>query len=160
MMPWRGWLRIQRGPVLAGAAALIALVIFLGAGSGAVPQGVVAPEQALRLARDGGVTIIDIRRPDEWRKTGVASGSKRATIRTRQGTAGFLERIAKLTKGDKTTPIALICAAGVRSKHASRLLRDRGYTQVLDISEGMLGNGKGAGWIGRKVPVSPCPSCK
>ncbi len=159
-MPRHSWFGIRPVPVMAGAAAMILLLIFLGTGGGATPRGVVAPEQALHLARDGKVTIIDIRRPEEWQETGIASGAKRATIRHRQGTAGFLDRIASLTKGDKTAPIALICAGGVRSKHASRLLRGRGYTQVLDISEGMLGNGKGAGWIGRKLPVSPCPDCE
>jgi rhodanese-related sulfurtransferase len=158
MIPWRAYFSVPRA--LAAASALILLAVLLVGGSEAMSEGIVAPEQALRMAREGEVTIIDIRRPDEWRKTGVPSGAQRATIRSSLGTSGFLSRIAALTKGDKSAPIALICAGGVRSKHASRLLRKRGYTQVMDISEGMLGNGKGAGWLRRKLPISPCPNCE
>ena len=174
MIPWREWLRIRRCPALAEAAALLVLAVLLGGGwimtedgvaratvaQGTLAHTMVVPDQASRLARDGQDTIIDIHWPDEWQETGVPSGAKRATIHSRLGSAGFLNRIATLTKRDKTTPVALICAAGVRSKHAGRLLRGHGYTQVLDISEGMLGNGKGAGWIGRKLPLNPCPDCK
>ena len=92
----------------------------------------------------------------EW----VPAGARRATVRFNRGPAAFLRRIAILTEGDKSKPIALICAAGVRSKYASKLLQNRGYTQVLDISEGMLGNGKGAGWLARDLPVTDCADCK
>ena len=142
------------------AVALMTLFDVAMGANGAWAQGIVAPAQALRLAHDGQVTIIDIRRPDEWRKTGIPTGAMRATVRFNRGVAKFLKRMAELTDGDKSKPIALICAAGVRSKHASRLLRNRGYTQVMDISEGMLGNGKGAGWLRRDLPVSPCSECE
>jgi rhodanese-related sulfurtransferase len=127
---------------------------------GAFAQTIVSPEQALRLARGGQVTIIDIRRPDEWRQTGLPTGAERATVRFSRGPNEFLRRIAALTKGDKSRPIALICAAGVRSGYASKLLASRGYTQVMDISEGMLGNGKGAGWLARDLPISSCKDCQ
>ncbi len=134
----------------------LALCIWV---SGANAQTVVTPDQALRMANGGEIMIIDIRRPDEWRKTGVPRGAERATVRSSRGAAEFLRRIAKLTNGDKNAPIALICAAGVRSKHASRFLLSRGYTQVLDISEGMLGNRQGVGWLARKLPVDACDGC-
>jgi rhodanese-related sulfurtransferase len=137
-------------------ALTLALCIWAG---GAGAQTIVTAEQALRMARGGEITIIDIRRPDEWRETGIPAGAELATVRTIRGPAEFLRRIAKLTKGDKSTPIALICAAGVRSKHASRLLQSRGYTQVLDISEGMLGSRAGTGWLARKLPVKACDGC-
>ena len=141
--------------------ALVILLAFIVA----VPcelsaQGIVAPKDALRMARDGQITIIDIRRPDEWRKTGVPYGAARATVHFSRGAGKFLRRIAELTGGDKSKPIALICAAGVRSKHASRLLRNRGYEVVLDISEGMQGNHIGVGWLRRGLPVNDCLDCK
>ena len=159
-VPWRLFLRALPAPGWAVAAALMMLVVLMAGMNGAMAQQIIAPEQALDMARDGQVTIIDIRRPDEWRKTGIPTGAERATVRFSQGAAVFLRRIAKLTNGDKTKPIALICAAGVRSKHASRLLRNRGYSQVMDISEGMLGNAKGIGWLGRDLPVSRCDGCE
>ncbi|MBT4044076.1 MAG: rhodanese-like domain-containing protein [Rhodospirillaceae bacterium] len=142
------------------SCALMALAILMAGGNGAMAQQIVAPLRALEMVRDGQITIIDIRRPDEWRRTGVPTGAEQATVSFSRGTARFLKRIAKLTNGDKSKPIALICAAGVRSKHASRLLRNRGYTQVMDISEGMLGNARGVGWLRRDLPVSHCKGCQ
>jgi len=150
--------RIWRNSVWRISIILLGLFIAIG-GPSVRAQQIVAPGDALAMARAGQVTIIDIRRPDEWRDTGIPQGAKRATVQFSRGTSKFLARIAKLTGGDKSQPIALICAGGVRSKHASRLLKNRGYTQVLDVSEGMLGNQHGAGWLRRGLPVRPCTDC-
>jgi rhodanese-related sulfurtransferase len=156
---WRSVSTIVRQPAITAISSVcLALLVVVGSGQGWA-QAVVAPGDALAMARAGQITIIDIRRPDEWRDTGIATGAKRATVHFSRGAAKFLNRIAKLTGGDKSQPIALICAAGVRSKHASRLLKNKGYTQVLDISEGMLGNHRGAGWLRRDLPVRPCEDC-
>ena len=56
-------------------------------------------------------------------------------------------------------PIALICAGGVRSRHAARLLHQRGYTQVTDIREGMFGSRSGPGWLRRGLPTEACDGC-
>ncbi|MDE0726415.1 MAG: rhodanese-like domain-containing protein [Alphaproteobacteria bacterium] len=136
---------------------LAVLLIFAPA---ALSQTVVSPDQALQLARGGQVTIIDIRRPDEWRQSGLPAGAERATVRLSRGPNKFLHQIAKLTQGDKSKPIALICAAGVRFGYAAKLLASRGYTQVMDISEGMLGNGHGAGWLARDLPISIFKDCR
>ncbi len=159
-MPSRGKTIARRMPAGVMAAVLIILAIVLNGAGGAGAQRIVAPDTALTMAREGQVMIIDIRRPDEWRETGIPAGAERATVRPSRGANSFLRRIAQLTNGDKNMPIALICAVGVRSKHASRLLRSRGYSGVLDISEGMLGNGNGAGWLRRNLPVSSCKNCK
>ncbi len=136
---------------------LAVLLIFAPA---ALSQTVVSPDQAPQLARGGQVTIIDIRRPDEWRQSGLPAGAERATVRLSRGPNEFLHKIAKLTQGDKSKPIALICAAGVRFGYAAKLLASRGYTQVMDISEGMLGNGHGAGWLARDLPISIFKDCR
>ena len=136
---------------------LAVLLIFAPA---ALSQTVVSPDQVLQWAHGGQVTIIDIRRPDEWRQSGLPAGAERATVRLSRGPNEFLHKIAKLAQGDKSKPIALICAAGVRSGYAAKLLASRGYTQVMEISEGMLGNGHGAGWLARDLPISICKDCR
>ena len=136
---------------------LAVLLIFAPA---ALSQTVVSPDQVLQLARGSQVTIIDIRRPDEWRQSGLPAGAERATVRLSRGPNEFLHKIAKLTQGDKSKPIAPICAAGVRFGYAAKLLASRGYTQVMDISEGMLGNGHGAGWLARDLPISIFKDCR
>ncbi|MDA1100918.1 MAG: rhodanese-like domain-containing protein [Proteobacteria bacterium] len=166
MVPWRRFISVPSvaglAPAVAAmaAVALMTLVALAASANEVMAQQIIMPGRALEMARDGRIMIIDIRRPDEWQKTGIPTGAKRATIRFGRGTEAFLKRIAKLTKGDKTKPIALICAAGVRSKHASRLLHETGYTQVMDISEGMLGNAEGGGWLRRDLPVSHCKGCR
>ena len=136
---------------------LAVLLIFAPA---ALSQTVVSPDQALQLARGDRVTIIDIRRPDEWHQSGLPAGTERAMVRLSRGPNEFLHKIAKLTQGDKSKPIALICTAGVRFGYAAKLLASRGYTQVMDISEGMLGNGHGAGWLARDLPISIFKDCR
>ena len=39
--------------------------------------------QQLKTMLDEGVTIIDIRRPEEWKQTGVVKGSQRLTSLTK-----------------------------------------------------------------------------
>jgi rhodanese-related sulfurtransferase len=149
------------GMVISVAAVVVLLAVVLTArANNAMTQEIITPAQALRMADDERIMIIDIRRPSEWRKTGIPVGAERATVRLNQGVSPFLKRIAALTNGDKSQPIALICAAGVRSKHASRILQSKGYTQVLDIGEGMLGNDNGIGWLRRGLPISTCLNCK
>jgi rhodanese-related sulfurtransferase len=145
---------------LAPSLLAVLLVVLLTVVPDALSQTIVSPDQALRLARGGQVTIIDIRRPDEWRQTGLPAGAERATVRFSRGPNEFLRKNAKLTQDAKSRPIALICAAGVRSGFAAKLLASRGYTQVLDISEGMLGNGHGAGWLARNLPINTCKNCQ
>jgi rhodanese-related sulfurtransferase len=139
--------------------ALIILFTVPGSAGAEAVQKLLSPDAALHMSQTGAVTIIDIRRPDEWRTTGIVPGAKKATIDFGRGTGRFLNRIKRLTNGDKSTPIALICAAGVRSKHAAALLRRHGYTAVADISEGMTGGVHGAGWIKRGLPIASCRAC-
>ena len=143
------------------AAILVGVVaVFLTplAATGAENNWITA-EQALERARAGGLTIIDIRRPDEWAETGLPEEAERATIRSPRGNRGFLARIAKITGGDKSTPIGLICARGVRSHHAAKLLRQRGFSNIYDINEGMLGNARGSGWLQQGLPTTTCADC-
>jgi rhodanese-related sulfurtransferase len=49
--------------------------------------------------------------------------------------------------------IALICATGGRSAYVVEILGKNGITGVADVSEGMFGNGRAAGWIARGLPV-------
>ncbi|MEQ9643119.1 MAG: rhodanese-like domain-containing protein [Alphaproteobacteria bacterium] len=140
------------------AAALVAASIFLTA-PGRAEESRIDADEAHRRAAAGEILLIDIRTPREWRRTGLPADAARATLRAPHGNDGFLDRIERLTGGQRGAPVALICAAGVRSAHATRLLRQHGYTAVLDVHEGMLGNGAGAGWLKRDLPVRSCDDC-
>jgi rhodanese-related sulfurtransferase len=113
-----------------------------------------APE-ALELARAHKLTIVDIRRPEELRQTGVAEGAARIDMRH----PGFAEAVLARVGGDKNAPIALICRTGNRTSQMQAVLMGQGFTHVFHIGEGMAGSGAGPGWIRRGLPVEPCTRC-
>jgi rhodanese-related sulfurtransferase len=100
-------------------------------------------------ALSGKVTLIDIRRPDEWARTGVPEGGIALDMRRKD----FAEVLLAEVKGAKDRPLALICARGVRSRAMTNRLVKAGFTRVLDVPEGMLGSGAGPGWVKAGLPV-------
>ncbi len=110
---------------------------------------------------NGSLTLIDIRSPGEWEKSGIPKGSIPITMHNPGGKAAFKNAILAAVKGDKKRPIALICAVGGRSQWAQRYLEKEGFTQVADVAEGMFGRGKTMpGWLKRDLPVERCKDCR
>ncbi len=109
---------------------------------------------------NGSLTLIDIRSPGEWEKSGIPKGSIPITMHNPAGKAAFKNAVLEAVKGDKMRPIALICAVGGRSHWAQGYLKEHGFTQVADVAEGMFGRGKTMpGWLKRDLPVEPCNNC-
>jgi rhodanese-related sulfurtransferase len=125
----------------------------------AAAQTVSAPDAATEAAT-GKTVIVDVRSPREWRQTGVAKDARRVTIHNPNGVKAFVADMLAVLDGDKSRPVSLICASGVRSERARRILEANGFTHVTHIPEGMMGRpGSGPGWIKRGLPVVPCPEC-
>lgn len=112
-------------------------------------DGQLSVEMAYSQADAGEVYLIDIRRPDEWTRTGIAVPAIPLDMRRKDFEAILTEIIAK--GGDK--PVALICARGVRSFHMDKRLRKNGFTDIVDVPEGMLGSGAGSGYIKAGLPL-------
>lgn len=154
-----------------GRLALVLGVLF-GMTAGAAnmvtatarPLSVMSAPQAHTEARSGKRLLIDVRSPREWQQTGVAQHAHTISIHRDGGLTTFLAAVNRLTKGQKDAPIALICASGVRSNRAMRYLRQNGYTNVRNVSEGMMGHGLFSsdkpGWLKRRLPIRPCTSCR
>lgn len=70
--------------------------------------------------------LVDVRTPDEWAK-GKINSSKLIDYKS----ATFMTDIAKL---DKTKPVFLFCAAGVRSGGAAQKLIAAGFKEVYSLS--------------------------
>lgn len=140
-------------------AVLICLVAWLTAGVAIAGGGLMSADEAARRVKRGDLTVIDVRSPAEWRRTGTVRGAKRVAIHDPDGAAGFLRRMIAAVEGDRDRPIALICARGNRSARAEDILVRNGFTNVHNIAEGMLGNRSDPGWIARGLPVEPCPAC-
>ncbi|SDC38194.1 rhodanese-like domain-containing protein [Ruegeria marina] len=101
-------------------------------------------------ATAGEVLLIDIRRPEEWRATGIGEGAYPLDMRR----PDFIQALTELAEGDRTRRIALICARGVRSARLANRLSDAGFGNVIDVPEGMLGSRAGPGWVWSKLPVT------
>lgn len=97
----------------------------------------------------GSLTLIDIRRPDEWQATGLGAGAHPQDMRADDFNAALLA----LVKGNAAAPIALICARGVRSARLATRLAQGGFGHIINVPEGMLGAAEGPGWIARGLPV-------
>ena len=99
--------------------------------------------------------LVDIRSDKEWRDTGVAPQALLLSMHTDSGTSGFADRLNEYLKGDKHRKVALVCAGGVRSLYMQHYLQKQGYTQVVNVSEGMVGGILSKGWIDQGLPIVP-----
>jgi rhodanese-related sulfurtransferase len=106
------------------------------------------------LSNKGEVLLIDIRAENEWKQTGVAPQAIMLSMHQSGGVPAFENALTALLNGNKDKPIALICAGGVRSAKLQRYLQQKGFTQVLDVVEGMQGGLFTDGWIDHQLPVT------
>ena len=99
------------------------------------------------------ITIIDIRRAEEWQHTGVVENSIGLTFFDKNGRydAGkWLKSLSDLI--DPNQPVALICHTGVRSKVVSRWLdRAAEYPVIYNVTDGI------EGWLKQSFPVVSGP---
>tara|TARA_R110002049_G_scaffold23781_6_gene84694 strand:+ start:82308 stop:82742 length:435 start_codon:yes stop_codon:yes gene_type:complete len=138
----------RRVVVVGGLVAVGGAYWFMREAKG-VAAGIISAEDALAGVVAGTLVLIDIRRPDEWGRTGIARGAQPLDMRRDDFDRALLE----LVGGVRDMPMALICARGVRSHRMVRRLTRAGFTDVLDVSEGMLGSAAGPGWLARGLPV-------
>ena len=146
-------------PSIAWFTVLLVVVACLAGGPVRAESDKILADDAFARAESGDLIIIDVRSPYEWRQTGVPAGAARATVHNPRGLAGFLEEVVAIVGEARSKPIALICARGWRSAAAAKFLQEKGFTNVFDVSEGMLGRDANPGWLARKLPVEPCDDC-
>jgi rhodanese-related sulfurtransferase len=101
------------------AAAAAFMLLSINACSKDTGPMLAAPD-AYAQTQSGMLTLIDIRRPDGWRQTGVAKGALRINMAHPQGAARFVQQVAAEMGGDKNAPIALICRTGTAPHRCSR----------------------------------------
>ncbi|OYW60817.1 MAG: hypothetical protein B7Z31_03540 [Rhodobacterales bacterium 12-65-15] len=140
----------RRALLVLGTAAVVAAAVGYRLVYPTYPGPEMDAPTAFRLAEAGAVVLVDIRRPDEWAETGSAQGAQRLDLRD----PGFVDALTALVAGDRTRPIALICAKGVRSARLANQLTAAGFTSVSNVTEGMLGSSAGPGWIARGLPLN------
>ncbi len=144
----------RRNIILGGAAVCLAsgggvAATWFNVFGDASEQGALSVDQAYQRAVAGDIYLIDIRRPDEWDRTGIAQPAIALDMR-RDDFETVLQYIFDQTG---VRPVALICARGVRSDRMTARLQSAGFTDVLDVPEGMLGSGAGSGYLKRDLPL-------
>jgi len=101
-----------------------------------------------------GVKVVDVRRIDEWRDTGVIEGAALITAFDARGRfdPDFPAAFAAVVGPDED--VVVICRVGGRSRVISQLLTERaGYTRIYNATGGMMS------WIADGNPVTSCPTC-
>ncbi|MDH3684476.1 MAG: molybdopterin-synthase adenylyltransferase MoeB, partial [Acidimicrobiia bacterium] len=97
------------------------------------------PAGAERAQADGAL-ILDVREPDE-----VAQGVVPDSV---QIVRGNLEAQVESRISDKSTPIVVMCAGGVRSAFAAKTLTELGYTDVTSMDGGFnRWKDEGRSWV-------------
>lgn len=102
-------------------------------------------------ARAGEIVLVDVRRPSEWRASGVPQSGYAITMH--QNGEQFIAGLLKATKGRKDKALALICATGGRTTWLQAHLGKAGFTNLYNVTEGMMGSRHGAGWLKKGLPV-------
>jgi rhodanese-related sulfurtransferase len=126
------------------------VAIFISLGACAQNQGVtdVSNEELEKLLGQG-VTLVDIRTPEEWRQTGIIKGSQTITLFDQNGQVAE-DFVSKLTAAAPTNqPVALICRTGSRTRAASAMITQQlGYKKVYNVSKGITD------WIRSGKPIA------
>lgn len=103
------------------------------AGPGDVGE-ISSPELAARLAE---TVVVDVREPNE-----TAGGTIAGALKIPLGQLPL--RVSELPAG---RPIVAVCARGMRSKNAVRLLKAAGFADSVSLVGGMFA------WIGEGRPI-------
>ncbi len=95
-------------------------------------------DELLKLTEDN-VSVVDVRTPEEWRKTGVIPNSHLLTFFDIRGNYNLNDWLSKFTAIAKPEDqVVIICAVGNRSQMISRFLSSKlGYQRVHNATQGI-----------------------
>ena len=107
--------------------------------------------------------IIDVRNKEEWKETGIIPNSLLIQMLSAGRTIRkeYISELLIALGEDRDIKAAIICHSGGRSSATVELLKNEGFNNIFNISEGMVGNGSTTGWINRNLPLIACnKECK
>ena len=107
--------------------------------------------EKLQSLIEEGVPVVDVRRVDEWKTTGVIDGSHLLTFFDEKGNYDQEKWLGELTELlNPEEPFVLICQSGARSFNVSDWL-GKNFNQVYNVQKG-IGH-----WIseGNETVVAP-----
>jgi molybdopterin/thiamine biosynthesis adenylyltransferase/rhodanese-related sulfurtransferase len=99
----------------------------------------VTPAEVNLLRERGGIAIVDVREGSEWDQGHLPDAL--------HVSKSYLEQNIEAAIPDRSTPVVLYCAGGVRSLFAGETLQELGYTDVASMSGGFqLWKSQGLPW--------------
>ena len=97
-------------------------------------------EEFSTLVAEGGSTILDVRTGDEF-GSGHIAGAVNSDFYNTVAFSSFLDGL------DKNESYLIYCRSGSRSGSTLKMMRDKGFTQVTDLSGGI------ASWEAAGLPL-------
>ena len=93
----------------------------------------------LKSLLENNVPIIDIRREEEWKATGIIENSILMTFFDKNGKPNTSDWLNKLNQiASKKDPIVLICRTGRRTGIVAKFLSEKlGYKSIYDVTDGI-----------------------
>jgi phage shock protein E len=107
--------------------ALLALAVSLCFAAG--PVNVTSTEAKALLAKNSKTVLLDVRTPDEYRQAHL-KGALLIPL-------GELQRRVQEIPRDR--PVLVYCAVGARSLSAAGFLASKGYRDIYNMSDGLVG---------------------
>ncbi len=131
-----------------GCRLFAALLLSLALGGCAEPPYTNVDNSQLKTLFTQGIPLYDVRRPEEWRQTGVVEGSRKLTFVDASGRLNpeFLPRFG--SEINKNDPVILICRTGNRTDALARELVAMGYTRIYNVRDGITR------WISEGNPIA------
>ncbi len=124
-----------------GLQRIVVAITFFCAASAVQAEVINIDNQQLKdlLAED--VTIVDVRRAEEWSDTGLVEGSELKTFFDARGKYDARKWLTELGDVlDPAKPVVLICHSGVRSMAIGKWLSGgAGFATVYNVKEGIVG---------------------
>lgn len=111
-------------------AILFSIFVLSASLSQAVgPANVTSKQAQALLSKNSKIVLLDVRTPDEYRQAHL-KGSLLIPL-------GELNRRAQEIPRDR--PVLVYCAVGARSSSAASFLSSRGYREVYNMTDGIVG---------------------
>ncbi len=113
----------------------------------------ISTNEQLQQLIDENVPVVDLRTPEEWKATGIISGSELLTFFKSDGSYDVRTWMSSFVDvAQPADKVILICAVGNRSMAVSSFLKQQfGYDTVYNVTKGI------DFWIRGGKPVEPWP---
>ena len=126
--------------------SLLSMIGFGGKAAKTVIRQINVAE-AHDLTSKGAITLIDVRKPEEWNDTGRPVDSHGVTLQD----PDFEVQVLQCMGNEKSKPVAFTCRTGGRSSEAAEKAKAAGHTDVANVKGGFLA------WAEAELPTDKGP---